>query len=156
MVLLQRNLTLSSEFIILGFEDLADLQIFIFGFFLIMHLVTLAGHMTIVLITLFDSCLQTPIYFFLRNLSTIEICYILVIVPNMLANFMSGSQWMPFLGCALKCISSSHWVEQSVSSWPWWPMTTLWPSASPFTTHSLSPGLHVCIHGLFRSTLFNF
>lgn len=102
MVLLQRNLTLSSEFIILGFGDLADLQIFIFGLFLIMHLVTLAGHMTIVLITLFDSYLHTPTYFFLHNLSTIEICYILVIVPNMLANFMSGSQWMPFLGCALQ------------------------------------------------------
>ncbi|XDA91008.1 hypothetical protein R6Z07F_020158 [Ovis aries] len=102
IVLLQRNLTLSSEFLILGFGDLADLQIFIFGLFLIMHLVTLAGHMTIVLITLFDSYLQTPTYFFLHNLSTIEICYILVIVPNMLANFMSGSQWMPFLGCALQ------------------------------------------------------
>ncbi|KAB0353317.1 olfactory receptor 10Q1-like [Muntiacus reevesi] len=102
MVLLQRNLTLSSEFIILGFGDLAELQIFFFGLFLIMHLVTLAGHMTIVLITLFDSCLQTPMYFFLRNLSTIEICYILVIVPNMLANILSGSQRMPFLGCALQ------------------------------------------------------
>nr|CAI9689542.1 unnamed protein product [Rangifer tarandus platyrhynchus] len=63
---------------------------------------TTRGHMTIVLITLFDSCLQTPMYFFLRNLSTIEICYILVIVPNMLANILSGSQRMPFLGCALQ------------------------------------------------------
>ena len=74
----------------------------IYTYLCLFCLVTLAGHMTIVLITLFDSYLHTPTYFFLHNLSTIEICYILVIVPNMLANFMSGSQWMPFLGCALQ------------------------------------------------------
>ncbi|XP_069894950.1 olfactory receptor 10Q1-like [Dipodomys merriami] len=97
-----RNHTLSFEFIILGFGDLAELQIFFFGLFLVMHLITLAGHTTIVLITLIDSCLQTPMYFFLRNLSIIEICYILVIVPNMLANFLSRNQKMPFVGCALQ------------------------------------------------------
>ncbi|XP_048192613.1 olfactory receptor 10Q1-like [Perognathus longimembris pacificus] len=96
------NHTLSSEFIIFGFGDLAELRIFFFGLFLIMHLITLAGHTTIVLITLTDTCLQTPMYFFLRNLSVIEICYILVIVPNMLANFLSRNQKIPFLGCALQ------------------------------------------------------
>ncbi|XP_017712916.1 PREDICTED: olfactory receptor 10Q1-like [Rhinopithecus bieti] len=99
---LQKNHTLSSEFVILGFGDLAELQIFFFGLFLIMHLVTLAGHTTIVLLTLIDSCLQTPMYFFLQNLSTVEICYTLVIAPNMLANFVSRNQRMPFLGCALQ------------------------------------------------------
>ncbi|KAL4844242.1 hypothetical protein H8958_008965 [Nasalis larvatus] len=99
---LQKNHTLSSEFVILGFGDLAELQIFFFGLFLIMHLVTLAGHTTTVLLTLVDSCLQTPVYFFLQNLSTVEICYTLVIVPNMLANFLSRNQRMPFLGCALQ------------------------------------------------------
>ncbi|XP_003802642.1 olfactory receptor 10V1-like [Otolemur garnettii] len=102
MDLLQKNQTMSSEFIILGFGDLADLQILFFVLFLTMHLITLAGHTTIVLITLIDSRLQTPMYFFLRNLSIIEIGYILVIVPNMLANFLSRNQRMPFLGCALQ------------------------------------------------------
>ncbi|KAM6143334.1 LOW QUALITY PROTEIN: olfactory receptor 10V1-like [Erethizon dorsatum] len=100
----QKNHTLSSEFIILGFGDLADVKILCFGLFLIMHLVTLAGHTTVVLITLTDSFLQNPMYFFLRNLSTIEICYTLIIVPNMLANFLSRSQHMPFLGCALQML----------------------------------------------------
>uniref|UniRef100_G3U924 Olfactory receptor n=1 Tax=Loxodonta africana TaxID=9785 RepID=G3U924_LOXAF len=99
-----KNHTLSSEFIILGFENLPELQILFFGIFLIVHLVTLAGHTTIVLVTLIDCCLQTPMYFFLRNLSTIEICYVLVIVPNMLANFLSRNQRMPFLGCALQML----------------------------------------------------
>nr|XP_020043112.1 olfactory receptor 10K1-like [Castor canadensis] len=99
---LKRNHTSSSEFIIFGFGDLARLQILFFGLFLIVHLITLAGHTTVVLITLIDTCLQTPMYFFLRNLSIVEICYILVIVPNMLANFLSRNQKMPFLGCALQ------------------------------------------------------
>ncbi|XP_005087919.1 olfactory receptor 10K1-like [Mesocricetus auratus] len=99
---LKKNHTLSSEFIILGFGDLAGLEILFFGLFLIMHLITLAGHTTIVLITFIDTCLQTPMYFFLRNLSAIEICYILVIVPNMLANFLSKNQRIPILGCALQ------------------------------------------------------
>ncbi|XP_055964705.1 olfactory receptor 10V1-like [Sorex fumeus] len=102
MALWPKNYSTSSEFIILGFGELADLKFFFFGIFLLMHLITLAGHTTIVLITLVDSCLQTPMYFFLRNLSAIEICYILVIVPNMLANFLTSSQRMPFLGCALQ------------------------------------------------------
>eukprot|EP00069_Balaena_mysticetus_P008182 bmy_19608T0 len=97
MAPLQKKHTLSSEFIILGFGDLAELQIFLSGLFLIMHLVTLARHTTLALVTLFDS-----MYFFLRKLSTIEIGYILVIVPSMLANFLSGSQRMPFLGRALQ------------------------------------------------------
>ncbi|XP_006876914.1 PREDICTED: olfactory receptor 10Q1-like [Chrysochloris asiatica] len=101
---LPKNQTLSSEFIILGFGNLPNLQSLFFGLFLIVHLITLAGHTTIVLITFIDSCLQTPMYFFLRNLSTIEICYILVIVPNMLANFLSKNQRMPFLGCALQML----------------------------------------------------
>lgn len=83
-----------------------------------MHLVTLAGHMTIVLITLFDSYLQTPTYFFLHNLSTIEICYILVIVPNMLANFMSEEpvDALPGLCPANASLHFTGW--SSVSSWP--------------------------------------
>ncbi|XP_053435104.1 olfactory receptor 10V1-like [Nycticebus coucang] len=102
MDLPQNNQTMTSEFIILGFGGLADLQILFFVLFLTMHLITLAEHTTIVLITLIDSHLQTPMYFFLRNLSIIEIGYILVIVPNMLANFLSRNQRMPFLGCALQ------------------------------------------------------
>ncbi|XP_057574856.1 olfactory receptor 10Q1-like [Hippopotamus amphibius kiboko] len=102
MAPLCENSTLSSEFIILGFGDLAELQICFFGLFLVLHLVTLAGHTATVFITLLDPCLQTPMYFFLRHLSAIEICYVLVIVPNMLASFLSGSQRMPFLGCALQ------------------------------------------------------
>ncbi|ERE65834.1 olfactory receptor 5V1-like protein [Cricetulus griseus] len=91
-----------NNYVFRGFGDLAELQILFFGLFLVMHLITLVGHTTIVLITLIDTCLQTPMYFFLRNLSAIEICYILVIVPNMLANFLSKNQRMPILGCALQ------------------------------------------------------
>lgn len=60
MATLRKKYTLNSEFIILGSGDLTKLQIVFFGLFLIMHLVTLAQHTAIVLITLVDFCLQTP------------------------------------------------------------------------------------------------
>ncbi|XP_075394626.1 olfactory receptor 10V1-like [Tenrec ecaudatus] len=104
MHLQPRNLTWSSDFRIRGFGNLPELQILFFGVLLTVHLITLAGHAAIVLVTLTDPCLQTPMYFFLRNLSAIEICYVLVIVPNMLANFLSENQRMPFLGCALQML----------------------------------------------------
>ncbi|KYO39882.1 olfactory receptor 10V1-like [Alligator mississippiensis] len=72
----------------------------LFGLFLIMHLVTLGGHMTIVLVTLVDPALHIPMYFFLCNLSVIEICYTLVIVPKMLANFLAGNHRISLVGCA--------------------------------------------------------
>ncbi|KYO39881.1 hypothetical protein Y1Q_0006745 [Alligator mississippiensis] len=56
--------------------------------------------MTIVLVTLVDPSLHTPMYFFLRNLSAIEICYTLVIIPKMLVNFLAKSHKITLTGCA--------------------------------------------------------
>ncbi|XP_039768401.1 olfactory receptor 10V1-like [Ornithorhynchus anatinus] len=96
------NLTTASEFVFLGFADLPEGQVLLFGLFLLMHVITLSGHLTITLITLIDPCLQTPMYFFLRNLSSIEICYTLAIVPNMLANLISVTREISFAGCAVQ------------------------------------------------------
>nr|XP_056723149.1 olfactory receptor 10A4-like [Euleptes europaea] len=65
-----------------------------------MHLITLSGHLAIVAVTLIDSALQTPMYFFLRNLSSIEVCYTLVIVPKMLSNFLAKSRRVSLTDCA--------------------------------------------------------
>ncbi|XP_039768402.1 olfactory receptor 10Q1-like [Ornithorhynchus anatinus] len=98
----QENSTSPSEFIILGFGNHPELQLFFFGLFFIIHLITLTGHLTIVLVTSVSHSLRIPMYFFLRNLSAIEILYILVIVPNMLANFLSKNKTISFVGCALQ------------------------------------------------------
>nr|XP_056705655.1 olfactory receptor 10Q1-like [Euleptes europaea] len=80
------------DFVILGFSTSERLQITLFALFLLMHLITLSGHLAIVAVTLIDSALQTPMYFFLHNVSSIEVCYTLVMVPKMLSNFLAKSR----------------------------------------------------------------
>uniref|UniRef100_A0A8D0GNK4 Olfactory receptor n=1 Tax=Sphenodon punctatus TaxID=8508 RepID=A0A8D0GNK4_SPHPU len=94
------NCSTSGDFVILGFPTLPEYKGLLFGMFLAMHLVTLSGHLAIVVVTLADPALETPMYFFLRNLSSIEICYTLVIVPKMLANFLARSRRISLTECA--------------------------------------------------------
>uniref|UniRef100_A0A8D0L5Q9 Olfactory receptor n=1 Tax=Sphenodon punctatus TaxID=8508 RepID=A0A8D0L5Q9_SPHPU len=98
------NRTAVTAFVLLGFTEHPKLRpllaILFFALFLLMHLVTLSGHLAIVVVTLADPALDTPMYFFLRNLSSIEICYTLVIVPKMLANFLAMSRLISLTECA--------------------------------------------------------
>ncbi|XP_019346715.1 olfactory receptor 10A4-like [Alligator mississippiensis] len=89
-----------NEFILLGFSNLLSLQLFLFSMFLLTYLVTLAGNLIIIFLTLMDAALQTPMYFFLRNLSFLEICYTSVNIPKLLANLLWNHRTISFLGCA--------------------------------------------------------
>ncbi|XP_006902362.1 PREDICTED: olfactory receptor 10AG1-like [Elephantulus edwardii] len=96
----QRNLTTWVEFILLGFSDIPELQRFLFWIFLIMYMIILLGNSLIIIVTKVDSCLQTPMYFFLRNFSTLEICYVSVTVPRLLADLCRQNRNISFLACA--------------------------------------------------------
>ncbi|XP_062994674.1 olfactory receptor 10AG1-like [Elgaria multicarinata webbii] len=97
-----QNSTAPDNFILLGLSDDPKLQSLLFAVFLVIYILTLAGNLLIILLTLTDSSLCTPMYFFLRNLSFLEICYTSVNVPKMLNNILSGSQSISFIGCALQ------------------------------------------------------
>ncbi|XP_015268673.1 PREDICTED: olfactory receptor 10R2-like [Gekko japonicus] len=90
----------SEDFVMLGFSNQPEYEVFLFWVFLVMHLVTLSGHLFIVVVTLVEPTLHTPMYFFLRNLSSIEIFYTLVIVPKMLVNFLASSRKVSLSACA--------------------------------------------------------
>ncbi|XP_030044094.1 olfactory receptor 10A5 [Microcaecilia unicolor] len=94
------NQTSMNEFIILGFYNIPQIKSSLFGFFLMTYVVTVAGNVTIILITLLDAQLHTPMYFFLRNLSILESLFISVTLPKMLENLLSKEQSISFLGCA--------------------------------------------------------
>nr|XP_060619099.1 olfactory receptor 10Q1-like [Anolis sagrei ordinatus] len=96
----KQNKSADEDFVIMGFNINETLQNVFFVLFLLLHLITLSGHLAIVIISLADPTLGTPMYFFLRNLSFIEICYTLVIVPQMLANFLGKSRQVSFMACA--------------------------------------------------------
>ncbi|NXF97899.1 OR2H2 protein, partial [Eubucco bourcierii] len=78
------NHTSRSGFILLGFAELSSLQGLCFTVPLLIYLMILTGNSLIVLITVVDPRLHSPMYFFLRNLSFLEICYTSVTLPNRL------------------------------------------------------------------------
>ncbi|NXF93090.1 OLF49 protein, partial [Eubucco bourcierii] len=78
------NHTTGSGFILLGFSELCSLQSLCFTVFLFIYLMILTGNSLIVLITVVDTRLHSPMYFFLRNLSLLEICYTSVTLPKMM------------------------------------------------------------------------
>ncbi|XP_069498711.1 olfactory receptor 5V1-like [Ambystoma mexicanum] len=95
-----KNQTRVVEFLLLGFSSLPELQLGLFVLFLSLYLSMQMGNILIVTITLADHHLHTPMYFFLRQLSLLEICYTSVTVPKMLANFLAERNAISFAGCA--------------------------------------------------------
>ncbi|XP_024076409.2 olfactory receptor 49-like [Terrapene carolina triunguis] len=98
------NQTAVTEFILLGFTDVRWLQILLFVLFLITSVLTLAGNILIISITLVDRRLQTPMYFFLRNFSLLEIGFTLASIPKVLFNLASGHQSISVAGCFAQCL----------------------------------------------------
>ncbi|XP_069506334.1 olfactory receptor 10A4-like [Ambystoma mexicanum] len=97
------NHTALVNFILLGFSDLPlQLQWLLFGMLLCVYLATLAGNILIILLVTLDPLLQNPMYFFLRNLSFIEVCFITITVPRTLVAFIFMIPTIPFLGCAVQ------------------------------------------------------
>ncbi|XP_058413498.1 olfactory receptor 9S13-like [Diceros bicornis minor] len=89
-----------TEFILLGFRTPPKLQILLFLVFLLLYMVTVVGNISMIIVIKMDSRLQMPMYFFLRNLSYLDLCYSTVIAPNTLANFLSNEKNISYNGCA--------------------------------------------------------
>ncbi|XP_026517844.1 olfactory receptor 5V1-like [Terrapene carolina triunguis] len=96
------NHTVRTKFILLGFSNLPRQKYLLFSVFLSAYLITLAGNLLIIVLTLADPALHIPMYFFLRNLSFLEICYTSVNIPKILANLLSEDQTISFIGCAVQ------------------------------------------------------
>ncbi|MBZ3885221.1 Olfactory receptor 7A17 [Sciurus carolinensis] len=93
------NNTSVSEFLLLGLSEDPELKPLIFGHFLSMYLVTVLGNLLIILATISDSHLHTPMYFFLSNLSFVDICFTSTTVPKMLVNIQTQSKAITYAGC---------------------------------------------------------
>ncbi|XP_053903668.1 olfactory receptor 10A7-like [Malaclemys terrapin pileata] len=93
------NQTSITEFILMGFGNLPELQILLFLLFLAICIVTMAGNIFIVALVVADQQLHTPMYFFLANLSCLETCYTSTILPRMLASLLTGDKTISVSGC---------------------------------------------------------
>ncbi|KAM6167028.1 olfactory receptor 7D4-like [Erethizon dorsatum] len=93
------NYTRVSEFLLLGLSEDPDLKPILFALFLSMYLVTVLGNLLIILATTCDSHLHTPMYFFLSNLSFIDICLTSSTVPKMLVSIQAQSKGISYINC---------------------------------------------------------
>ncbi|XP_011847583.1 PREDICTED: olfactory receptor 10C1 [Mandrillus leucophaeus] len=96
------NTSMVTEFLLVGFSHLADLQGLLFSVFLTIYLLTVAGNFLTVVLVSTDAALQSPMYFFLRILSTLEIGYTSVTVPLLLHHLLTGQCHISRSGCALQ------------------------------------------------------
>ncbi|XP_077713623.1 olfactory receptor-like protein OLF4 [Canis aureus] len=93
------NDTWISEFFLLGLSEEPELQPLIFGLFFSMYLITVFGNLLIILAVSSDSHLHTPMYFFLTNLSFIDICVTSTTIPNIVINIQTQSKVITYAGC---------------------------------------------------------
>lgn len=98
----QRNSTSLHDFILLGFSDHPKLQMALSGVVATFYLITLVGNTAIILASLLDSHLHTPMYFFLRNLSFLDLCFTTSIVPQMLVNLWGPHKTISYGGCVIQ------------------------------------------------------
>uniref|UniRef100_K7GCZ4 Olfactory receptor n=1 Tax=Pelodiscus sinensis TaxID=13735 RepID=K7GCZ4_PELSI len=83
----------------LGFGELPGLQVPLFLLFLVIYLMTMAGNILILALVVAHRHLHTPMYFFLGNLSCLEICYSSTLLPRLLAGLLAGNRTISFTGC---------------------------------------------------------
>ncbi|KAF7483939.1 olfactory receptor 7A40-like [Marmota monax] len=94
-----KNNTLNPKFLLLGISEDPTLQPFLFGLFLSMYLVTVLGNLLIIMATISNSHLHTPMYFFLSNLSFADIGLTTTSIPKMLVNIQTHSKVITYAGC---------------------------------------------------------
>nr|XP_048288717.1 olfactory receptor 10AG1-like [Myodes glareolus] len=96
----ENNASTVTQFILLGFSDLPNLQGFLFGMFSLVYIIILIGNSSIIVITRIDPALQKPMYFFLANFSSLEVCYVSVTLPRILYNIGTQNRNISKLACA--------------------------------------------------------
>ncbi|KAM6185778.1 olfactory receptor 12D1-like [Rhynchocyon petersi] len=101
------NKTSVIEFLLLGLMDIQESQPFLFVVFLTIYFVNMAGNGAILMVVISDPKLHSPMYFFLGNLSCLDICYSTVTLPKILMNFISTHKAISFVAC----ISQLHFFH---------------------------------------------
>ncbi|XP_060111075.1 olfactory receptor 5V1-like [Heteronotia binoei] len=96
------NETVFTEFIILGFKHLKKVHLLLFTGFFITYLFTMLWNAFIITMAIIDQKLRTPMYFFLGNLSFLDICYTSTTIPQMLAHLLSERNTIPYMGCVFQ------------------------------------------------------
>ncbi|EHA98790.1 Olfactory receptor 5AN1 [Heterocephalus glaber] len=98
----KENITQITQFILLGFSDFPRITAVLFVICLLIYITCLTWNLSLLVLIRMDSHLHTPMYFFLSNLSFIDLCYVSSTVPKMLSNFFQEQQTITFVGCIVQ------------------------------------------------------
>ncbi|XP_020940751.1 olfactory receptor 2M3-like [Sus scrofa] len=94
------NHTSLSDFILLGLFSYSPYEFFLFSLVLLASATALTGNIFFLLLIQADRRLHTPMYFFLSQLSIMDLTMMGTVVPKMAANFLLGSKFISWGGCA--------------------------------------------------------
>ncbi|XP_063804727.1 olfactory receptor 5AP2-like [Pseudophryne corroboree] len=100
------NITSPERFILLGLSDVPYLQVICFLVFLLIYVTTLSGNLLLILVMRINPKLHSPMYFFLSNLSVIDVGFSSSIVPVILMNTLARDRSISRLGCAAQMFFS--------------------------------------------------
>ncbi|KAH0501010.1 Olfactory receptor 6C2 [Microtus ochrogaster] len=95
-----RNHSAITTFILLGLTDDPQLQVLLFIFLLLTYMMSITGNLNIIILTLVDPHLKTPMYFFLRNFSFLEVSFNTVCIPRFLYSLSSRDNTITYNACA--------------------------------------------------------
>ncbi|XP_055984025.1 olfactory receptor 5V1-like [Sorex fumeus] len=94
-----KNQTALTEFIIMGFSNLNGLEFLLFTIFFLTYIGTLGGNIFIILVTVLEPHLHTPMYYFLGNLAFLDIGYTTTNIPQMMVHLLSEKKSISYVGC---------------------------------------------------------
>ncbi|XP_027800453.1 olfactory receptor 5B2-like [Marmota flaviventris] len=94
------NRTEVTHFILLGLTKDPGLQLPLFVTFLLIYTIILVGNLGMILLILLDSRLHTPMYFFLGNLSLVDLCYSSAAIPTVMGGLLPGDEVITYNACA--------------------------------------------------------
>ncbi|XP_078506648.1 olfactory receptor 4E2-like [Lissotriton helveticus] len=93
------NKTTVEDFLLLGFSEKQNLEILLLLVFLMFYILTLLGNLLIIVTVKGDSSLHSPMYYFLSNMSFVDLCFTSVTTPNMLVNLLTKRKNISYNGC---------------------------------------------------------
>ncbi|XP_072499234.1 olfactory receptor 2D2-like [Notamacropus eugenii] len=102
--MIQTNQTWVTEFFLLGLTDDPQTQQLLFVLFLAVYMGTILGNLLLISLVLLDSQLHTPMYFFLCNLSLVDLCFSTTTVPQTIIHILSRRKLISFTGCAVQLL----------------------------------------------------
>ncbi|XP_008833042.1 olfactory receptor 14A2-like [Nannospalax galili] len=146
------NYTVYKDFFFMEFSDSKQFQVLQGFLFLLIYLVSLMGNLLIIMLVTVDQCLHTPMYFFLKNVSFLNVCFISVTVPKLILSSLSHRSAISFPGCVCQVLFMVSFDTSELFLLKAMLYDHMWPSVTHYTMTIMNRA--VCVQTVAASWLF--